>query len=279
MLDKIRNIKWRQVGYFFLSIIALVGVGMLMSLVNKKDQVQVCSALKVMVEGKETFIDQTDITTMIQEKFGRVVGRPLNEIPLQKIETELRRSPYVSEADVHMDMDGTMKVQVMQREVVLRVINQNGQEYYVDSKNQKIPVTLKYVPHVMVANGFIGEGYKKSLEPVQTKAVKDLIKVVEQTKNDELWSNQIVQLYVNNERDIEIVPRVGDQQLVIGSADSLSYKLDRLTKFYTHILPKVGNDAYSKVNVKYGGQIICERKGEWFMDSLQMKINKDNLMR
>lgn len=274
MLNRIRNIQWRQVGYFFLGLVAIVGVGMLMSLVNKKDQVQVCSALKVMVEGKETFIDQNDISSMIKEKFGIVVGKQLNELPLQKIETELMKSPYVSAADVHMDMDGTMQVAVQQREVVVRIINQVGQEYYVDSKGSKIPVTLKYVPHVMVANGNIREGYKKALEPVQSAMVKDLVKIVEQTKGDELWSNQIVQLYVNDEKDIEIVPRVGNQQLIIGNADSLSYKLDRLKKFYTHILPKVGTDAYSKVNVKYSGQIVCERKGDWFIDSLQMKINK-----
>lgn len=274
MLNRIRNIQWRQVGYFFLGLVAIVGVGMLMSLVNKKDQVQVCSALKVMVEGKETFIDQNDISSMIKEKFGIVVGKQLNELPLQKIETELMKSPYVSAADVHMDMDGTMQVAVQQREVVVRIINQVGQEYYVDSKGSKIPVTLKYVPHVMVANGNIREGYKKALEPVQSTMVKDLVKIVEETKGDELWSNQIVQLYVNDEKDIEIVPRVGNQQLIIGNADSLSYKLDRLKKFYTHILPKVGTDAYSKVNVKYSGQIVCERKGDWFIDSLQMKINK-----
>ncbi len=274
MLNRIRNIQWRQVGYFFLGLVAIVGVGMLMSLVNKKDQVQECTALKVMVEGKETFIDQNDISSMIKEKFGAVVGKQLNQLPLQQIETELKKSPYVSNADVHMDMDGTMRVSVQQREVVVRIINQGGQEFYVDSKGNKIPVTLKYVPHVMVANGNIKEGYKKSLEPVQSQLVKDLVRIVEETKEDELWSNQIVQLYVNDERDIEIVPRVGNQQLIIGNADSLSYKLDRLKKFYTHILPKVGSDAYSKVNVKYSGQIVCERKGDWFIDSLQMKINK-----
>ncbi|MFD1165801.1 cell division protein FtsQ [Sphingobacterium daejeonense] len=274
MLNRIRNIQWRQVGYFFLGLVGLVGVGMLMSLVNKKDQVQVCTDLKVMVEGKETFIDQNDISFMIKEKFGKVVGKELNALPLQKIETELMKSPYVSSADVHMDMDGTMQVAVQQREVVVRIINQVGQEYYVDSKGNKIPVTLKYVPHVMVANGNIREGYKKSLEPVTSDLVKDLVKIVEDTKSDELWSNQIVQLYVNDEKDIEIVPRVGNQQLIIGNADSLSYKLDRLKKFYTHILPKVGSNAYSKVNVKYSGQIVCERKGDWFIDSLQMKINK-----
>lgn len=274
MLERIKNIKWKQVAFFCLGLVALAGMTMLMSLVSKKDKVQVCTSLKVLVEGKETFIDQQDISSIIKEKFGSVVGRFLQEIPLQKIESELLKSPYVSAADVHLDMDGKMQVSVQQRDVVIRIINQQGREYYVDSNNQKIPVTLKYVPHVMVANGFISEGYQKALEPVKTTLVKDLIKIVQETKGDDLWSNQIVQLYVNGDRDIEIVPRVGNQQLIIGNADSLHYKLDRLTTFYKHILPKVGTEAYSKVNVKYGGQIICERQGNWFMDSLQMKINK-----
>ena len=274
MLNRLKNIQWRQVGYFFLALVALVGVGMLMSLVIKKDQIQVCTGLTVVVDGKETFIDQGDISTLIEEKFGSVVGQSLNDIPLHGIELELKKSPYVSHADVHVEVDGNMQVAVKQREVIIRVINQLNQEYYVDAKGNKIPVTLKYVPHVLVATGNIKEGYKKPLDPVESKLVKDLVQIVEVTKGNELWSNQIVQLFVNELGDIEIVPRVGNQQLILGNADSLENKLERLTNFYTHILPKVGTEAYSKVNVKYGGQIICERKGDWFIDSLQMKINK-----
>jgi len=274
MLNRLRNIQWRQVGYFFLALVALVGIGMLMSLVTNKDQTQVCSGLNVIVEGKETFIDQKDISTMIQEKFGSVIGKSLSDIPLHGIELELKKSPYVSHADVHVEIDGNMQVVVKQREVILRVINQHNQEYYVDAKGHKIPVTLKYVPHVLVATGNIKEGYKKALDPVKSKLVKDLVRIVEETKDNELWSNQIVQLFVNDIGDIEIVPRVGAQQLILGNADSLHNKLERLTNFYTHILPKVGTEAYNKVNVKYGGQIICERKGDWFIDSLQMKISK-----
>lgn len=274
MINQIKKIRWSQVGYFFLSIASLAGVILLMSLVDKKDQGQYCTSLRVVVQGKETFIDQRDVSSMIQENFGEVVGQSLHELPLHQIESQLKKSPYVAHADVFMDMNGTMQVTVQQREVIVRIINQNGQEFYVDSKSEKIPVTLKYVPHVMVANGYIQEGYERPLQPVESDLVKDLVKIVEQTQADELWKNQIVQLYVNQQRDIEIVPRVGQQQLIIGTADSLAYKLGRLEKFYTHILPAVGTDAYTSVNVKYGGQIVCERKGDWFIDSLQQVINK-----
>lgn len=274
MINSIRKLRWSHVGYFVLSIASFIGIFMLMGLVAKKDQGQYCTSLRVVVQGRETFIDQEDVSSMIEENFGQVIGQPLHELPTQLIESELKQSPYVAKADVFMDMDGVLQVIIEQRQVVVRIINQQGEEFYVDGEGKKIPVTLKYVPHVMVANGFIAEGYQTPLAPVETDLVKDLVKIVNRTSDDELWKNQIVQLYVNQDRDIEIVPRVGQQQLILGSADSLAHKLERLEKFYTHILPRVGTEAYTSVNVKYGGQIVCERKGNWFIDSLQMVINK-----
>ncbi|MFD2968331.1 cell division protein FtsQ/DivIB [Sphingobacterium bambusae] len=272
MLNTLRNIPWRLIGYACLVVVALVGVGMLMSLVKKKDNAQVCTAMRVMVEGKEAFIDQHDISDLVKAKFGSVVGKTLLQIPIEEIEQALMQLPYVSAAEIYVDMDGVLQISVQQREVVLRIVNRAGNEYYIDTKGAKVPVTLRYVPHVLVANGNIKEGYKKALDTIETKLVKDLVTIVEHVKGDPLWSNQIVQLYVNDAGDIEIVPRVGNQQLVLGNAMKLDEKLERLVVFYKNILPRVGSDAYERVNVKYDGQIICERKEGWILDSLQTKM-------
>lgn len=272
MLETVRNIPWRQLGYACLGVLALVGIGMLMGLIKKKDTAQVCVSMKVVIEGKETFIDQHDISDLVKTTFGDVVGKPLNQIPIDNIEKALMELPYVSTAEIYTDMDGVLQVVVQQREVLLRIVNNTGKEYYIDTKGAKVPVTLKYVPHVLVASGHIGEGYEKVLDTVQTKLVQDLVTIVEHVKGDPLWSNQIVQLYVDDKQDIEIIPRVGTQPLIIGNADKLAEKLDRLEIFYKNILPKVGADAYEKVNVKYDGQIICERRNGWMLDSLQMQL-------
>lgn len=275
-MNRSKNIRWNLVGYCVLGLVVLTGLVLLMSLIARKSSSQVCTALRVMVEGKETFIDQHDISKLINDKYGRVVGKTLADIPVNQIEVSLTDLPYVLNAEIHVDMDGVMQVSVQQREVVLRIINTNGREFYVDTKGKKIPVTLKYVPHVLVANGNIREGYTKALDMIETQLVKDLVKIANHVKGNQLWENQIVQLYVNAAHDIEIVPRVGEEELVIGTADSLAYKLERLEVYYKEILPRVGSNAYGRVNVKYGQQIICERKGTWFMDSLQMKMNMKN---
>lgn len=271
-----KKIRWGLIFYTFLGLLAMVGLVVLMGLINRKDAAQVCESLKVNVVGKETFIDQADISKMISNQFGAIVGKELQHIKFEEIERAIEKLPYVANAEIHADMDGVVSVNVLQREVILRVINKDGREFYIDTKGHKIPVTLKYVPHVLVANGKISEHYSKPLEEVKTSLVKDLVRIVEHVKGNELWENQIVQIFVNEQNDIELIPRVGKEVLVIGSADSLDYKLSRLEMYYKNILPKVGADAYAKVNVKYGGQIICERRDGWFMDSLQMKINMKN---
>jgi cell division protein FtsQ len=175
-------------------------------------------------------------------------------------------------------MDGTVRINIDQREAVMRVINKNGKEFYVDPKGLKIPTTLKYIPHIMVASGYISEGYNEALDTISTPLVKDLVKIVEFIGKDELWSNQVVQIYVNADRDIELVPRVGTQQLIVGSADSLEQKFELLKTFYTQIMPKVGINAYGVVNVKYGGQIICEKRGNWsFSDDQTKKVANNTL--
>ena len=272
MLKVVRNIPWKQVGYACIALIALIGVGMLMGLVKQKAVAQVCSSMKVVVEGKETFIDQKDISNLVETSFGEIIGMPLDRLPLEEMEKALLALPYVASAEIYNDMDGVLQILVRQREVMLRVINQAGVQYYIDTKGAKVPVTLKYVPHVLVASGGITEGYAGPLDTIQTQVLKDLVSIVEEVKDDPLWSNQIVQLYVDGQQDIELIPRVGKQPLVIGNAENLRGKLDRLGIFYTKILPKVGTDAYKKVNVKYDGQIICERRDGWILDSLQMQL-------
>lgn len=273
MWDSLKNIPWRFLGSLFIGLLACAGVILLMGLIDKKDMDQACTSLQVVVEGKETFIDQADIATIVNKQYGNVVGKPLREIPLERIERSLMELPYVSKAEVYYEMDGTMRVSVHQRGIVLRVISHSGSDYYVDTEGKKIPTTLKYVPHVLVANGYIREGLGTPLEEVESNIVKDLVKIVEHVETSELWSNQVVQLYVNDKRDIVIVPRVGEQDLIIGDAEHLADKLKRLEIFYRKILPKVGSEAYGAVNVKYGDQIICERKDGWYIDSLQMKMN------
>jgi len=275
MLNWIRNIRWRIVFMTCIGLCVLTAVVFLMIRVNKEDEKQVCTELKILIKGKESFIDQEDISNLLKLKYGQIVGKELRSIKTHDMENSLRALPYVSSASVHMDMSGHLTIDLTQREVVMRVINRLGKEYYLDQKGLKVPTTLKYVPRVLIATGNIAEGYKAPLEAMDSETLSNLFEVVNFINKDELWSNQVVQIYVNDNQDIELVPRVGDQQLIIGNADSLAQKFELLNVFYQEIMPRVGSQAYDKVNVKYAGQIICEKRGNWSFEGMQQAAEEE----
>jgi len=49
---------------------------------------------------------------------------------------------------------------------------------------------------------------------------------------------------------------VGNHKILLGNADSLKIKFDNLLAFYKQALPKVGQDTYKTINIKYTNQVV-----------------------
>lgn len=156
-------------------------------------------------------------------------------------------------------MDGIITVRVKQREPILRVLNAENQDFYIDVHGLKIPVSQNFTAEVLVANGFISEHFYNRVDTLKTRLAKDLFAAAQFISADTLWNNQIEQLYVNDKKDIELIPRLGNQRIILGTADSLDVKFRNLLVFYKMALPKVGWDTYKTINLKYANQIVCEK--------------------
>lgn len=238
----------------------------MMSFISIKSDELACNELKIIIPGTQTFITRTDITATLQKKEGEIIGRTLKSIQLHELEESISQNPFVEEVNVFSDMNGTISVKIIPREAILRVINQGGNDYYIDKMGYKMPSSLRYAPRVMVANGYIQEGLSEEPDTIQTHLLADLYKTARYIDADSLWNSQIAQLYVNEENDIELIPRVGEQKIIMGSADSLDNKFMKLLTFYQRIIPKVGWGMYKTVNLKFANQLVCEKA-----DSIMMK--------
>ena len=142
--------RWRNLVYGALGMAMLIGLVMLMGFIDTKSSEQACTAVRVILLGNESFIEQQDISALVIEKFGELEGRTLESIPIHQIEQDLSQIPYVFSAVVTADMDGVLTVRVRQREAVVRIINRDGIDFYLDQQGYKMPVSLKYVPRVRI---------------------------------------------------------------------------------------------------------------------------------
>ena len=71
---------------------------------------------------------------------------------------------------------------------------------------------------------------------------------------------QVEQIYINSEREFELIPRIGNQLIIFGDIDNYEYKFGKLKSFYLKTLPYVGWNTYNEINIQYSNQIICKKR-------------------
>lgn len=268
----LKRINWKSVFKCFAWIVSLAGITVLMSFIDAKKKTVLCTKVKILIPGADNFIEREEIDAILKQSNGSLVGQNLTSINLQRIEKSIIANPYIAYATVYADMNGEVQISVKQRQPVLRVINAAGQDYYIDSNGLKMPVSPNFTANVLAANGNIMEHFSGKVDTLITKLAIDLYKVALYVKKDTLWDAQIEQLFVNNTKDIEMTPRLGNQRIILGTADSLETKMRNLRVFYKKAMPKVGWNTYKTINVKYVNQIVCEKNK---IDSVTGEVIKE----
>lgn len=253
----LKKINWKGILISFVWLLSLSGLVILMSFIEGKKSAQVCKDVKVILPGKDNFIERFEIDRILMTTGGQLVGRKLKDINIHQLENSLKSNPFIEFAKVYADMDGIVHVEVRQRIPLLRVINRANVQFYIDEKGNKMPLSENFTANVLVANGLIDEDFSGKVDTLNTKLAKDLYRMALFIKADTLWNNQIEQLYVDVKGDIELTPRVGNHEIILGDADSLQTKFKNLLIFYKKAMPKVGWDTYKTINLKYANQVVC----------------------
>lgn len=249
----------------FAWVVCLGGIVTLMSFVSVKKNTVKVTNIKILIPGADNFIEREEIDAILKQNEGQLIGRKLEDINLHAIEQTIKANPYIALSTIYADMDGVIHIEISQRQPLLRIINSNGQDFYIDKNGLKMPVSVNFTANVLVANGHIMEHFTGKVDTLITRMASDLYKTALFLKKDTLWDSQIEQIFVNDKDDIELIPRVGNQRIILGNADSLQTKMTNLLTFYKEAMPKVGWDTYKTINIKYTNQVVCEKNN---MDSV-----------
>jgi cell division protein FtsQ len=268
----------------FVWVISLGGLVVLMSFIELKKSGVVCKDVKIYIPGNQYFIDKAEIDNILQMSSHTLVGRKMDNINMHNIENRLKANPFIEMAKVYADMDGIIWIEISQRQPVLRIMNQFDQDFYIDQHGLKMPLSENFTANVLAANGFIDEPFGGKVDTLRSALVKEIFKTSEFIRKDSLWSAQIAQIYINQNHEIELIPRVGNQRILLGDADSLEAKFHNLKVFYKQALPQVGWDAYKMINIKYANQVIGIKNDNMKNDSAKAaasdtsKLKKDTIL-
>ncbi len=270
------NLKPEYKKWIHLSAWALVLSGLLFSLgfVAKKEKEIVANTLNIEILNNEehSFLNESEVKGFVQQREEPILGQAYAKLHIPELEKALNAHPAIENAEVSATLNGEVKVEVTQRTPVLRVINKDGESYYIDKQSKLMPLNQNYTARVIVANGEIFEPYDRrshySVDQIaqsktfsQISILDDVLAVARYVQSDTLLNGLIHQIYVNREQELELFPVIGCQKIILGKAVSIEEKFNKLKLFYKQGINKTdGWNKYTSLNLKYKNMVVCTKK-------------------
>ena len=247
-------------------------VMMLLGFVSHEQDVIRCTGIVINMDGDRghEFVDNADILSLINSK-GKIEGKPIGAINTSLLEKIILTNPFVESVEVYSAIGGKLHIDLVQRNPIVRIVNQNDEQFYIDETGTFMPVSDRYTPPALVANGYIFNtyaemkvGYKFTTGDTTATQIPRVIDQVyalaKFIEADTFWSANTEQIYVNEHQELELVPRFGDHTVLVGDTSLLTDKFHRLMVFYRDGLNKTGWNNYNMINLKFKGQVVCTKK-------------------
>ena len=186
-------------------------------------------------------------------------GVQVGKLDLEELEIRLQTNPYIEKADIYTDTKGTIHIDIKQRHPLVRVVTKQNTNFYLSKEGKKMPANGQFSARVPIATGNINDtqGVADTAASPRLKAIWAIADYIDQHP---FWKANIEQITVANNGDITLIPKLANHHLLLGSADDLPNKFNRLLTFYQDALNQVGWYKYKTISVKYNKQIICTEK-------------------
>lgn len=245
-----------------------------LAFVEKKESMVKAENIDITVNanGVNDFVDADDIKEFFVTRHDPLMNEEVKNININALEKALNSHPAIENADLSVDVNGDVKINVTQRTPLVRVMTMGGESYYIDTQSKLMPLSDKYTARVLVVNGNIHEPYSRrymySVNEIakneifkEVSMLDDIYQMADYITKDTLLNELIHQLSINEDKEFEMYPAIGGHKIIFGDATDIAEKFEKLKVFYREGLNKTDNwNRYSIINLKYKNQVVCTKK-------------------
>ncbi|WP_292011027.1 cell division protein FtsQ [Chryseobacterium sp.] len=225
-------------------VVTVIILGFLLSFSLKKFSNQEITDAKISVKMNEKspvyFVDEKDIKEIVKKEnpSGKV-----GTLDIPVLEKKINALPAVDSANVYLNLNGNLNLDIKQRVPVFR-LNTNGKDVYVDEKGVEFPISKTYSHPCMLVTGNVKpEEYEK------------LVELIEKINKDDFSKNYFIG--VSKEKDnYNLLTSEGSYKVEIGDLDNIEFKVKGFKAFVEKYLVYQDPQKYNKVSVKYQNQIV-----------------------
>ena len=223
------------------------------------------------VKGEDAFLTEDELYDRLKRKGLIYEGQTHTTLKASVIERYISAMSEIKDVRVFTRIGSSWTIEVTVRKPIARIYNQYHETFYLDEDGIVVQTSGLHTARVVVVTGLIPDRItsipvKEIINNDSLKSIRkldDVYRISNYVCNDPELQALIGQIHLKKNGDFVLIPLVGDQLIVFGSAFSdreVRDKFEKLKIFYTKGLPYEGWEKYSEINLKYGGQIVGKIK-------------------
>jgi len=220
-------------GFFLLTIV-------LGSYFNAKAQNDKIAGVQVRIFPMEkTFILAKEVKKMIPLK-----DSIYKNINIEKLEEQLEKNDYISNAEVFKDLNGHIKAQIEQYHPIARVLGDKS--YYIDANGQAKALSKHYTENVILIFGKLN---KKNKMPV--------VNLVKAINADEDLTAIVSEIHVGTS-GVYLKTDQLNTNVFIDIQNDLKGQLYKLKVIYMYLVKNQKNNQYKNMDLRFANQVVCK---------------------
>ena len=186
------------------------------------------------------FIDEKDIKEIVKKSNPE---RRIGDINIPELEKKLNNLPAVDSANVFLNLNGNLHLDIKQRVPAFR-LNKNGNDFYVDEKGTEFPISKNYSFPCMLVTGDVDK----------SEYIK-LAELVDKIDRDEFSKKYFIGISKEKE-NYNLLTSQGNYKVEIGDLENINLKVKGFKTFVEKHLVYQEPEKYTKISVKYDNQIV-----------------------
>lgn len=190
-----------------------------------------------LADGQNDLIKEKDVRLIVNRSLDeKVENKRREDLDVERIEQVLEQDPFIENAESFVDAAGNLNLKIFQREPILRIIDNNNLNYYLDKNGIKMPLSKYFSARVPIVTGAVPP-YVSDFLLRKKYALKEVFNLVNILNADAFFAPMVQQIVVDAAGEFTIIPILGDQKIRIGTLDDIEEKLERLKTFYKEAMP------------------------------------------
>lgn len=207
------------------------------------------------------FIDEKDIREIVKKSNPE---KRIGDINIPELEKKLNQLPAVDSANVYLNLNGNLHLDIKQRVPAFR-LNKNGNDFYVDGKGTEFPISKNYSFPCMLVTGDVDK----------SEYIK-LAELVDKIDRDEFSKKYFIGISKEKE-NYNLLTSQGNYKVEIGDLENINLKVKGFKTFVEKHLVYQEPEKYTKISVKYDNQIVTTLNPYFKANDSMMKVGSKEL--